>query len=101
MRTYVELLWRLVFCSAPTGVDRRSACCPGHASRQQCLHVVVVLRASCHAVHRLRYNTQQRCIADSAPQGRLNQWAHWARAQGPRIFFLFEGPPTGCGEIIC
>ena len=30
---------------------------------------------------------------------RLNQWAHWARAQGPRIFFLFEGPPTGCGEI--
>ena len=34
-------------------------------------------------------------------QGRLNQWAHWARAQGPRIiFFLFEGPPTGRGEII-
>ena len=33
-------------------------------------------------------------------QGRLNQWAHWARAQGPRIFFLFEGHPTGCGEII-
>ena len=33
-------------------------------------------------------------------QGRLNQWAHWARAQGPGIFFLFEGPPTGCGEII-
>jgi len=32
--------------------------------------------------------------------GRLNQWAHWARAHGPRIFFLFEGPPTGCGEII-
>jgi len=26
--------------------------------------------------------------------------AHWARAQGPRIFFLFEGPPTGYGEII-
>jgi len=34
-----------------------------------------------------------------AAQGRLNQWAHWARAQGPRIFFLFEGPLTGCGEI--
>ena len=33
------------------------------------------------------------------PQGHLNQWAHWARAQGPRIFFLFEGPPTGFGEI--
>ena len=31
-------------------------------------------------------------------QGRLNQWAHWARAQGPG-FFLFEEPPTGCGEI--
>jgi len=26
--------------------------------------------------------------------------AHWARAQGPWIFFLFERPPTGCGEII-
>jgi len=32
-------------------------------------------------------------------QGRLNQWAHWARAQGRRVFFIFEGPPTGCGEI--
>jgi len=21
------------------------------------------------------------------PQGRLNQWAHWARVQGPRVFF--------------
>ena len=31
-------------------------------------------------------------------QGRLNQWAYWARAQGPRIF-AFEGPPTGCGEM--
>jgi len=31
---------------------------------------------------------------------RLNQWAHWARAQGPRIVFLFQGLPTGCGEII-
>jgi len=26
-------------------------------------------------------------------QGRLNQRAHWSRAQGTRIlFFLFEGP---------
>jgi len=31
-------------------------------------------------------------------QGRLNQWPHWARAQGPRIF-SFWGAPTGCGEI--
>ena len=23
---------------------------------------------------------------------RLNQWAHWARAQGPRIFFFLRGP---------
>jgi len=37
--------------------------------------------------------------SDRGSQGRLNQWAHWARAQGPRIFFLFEGAPTGCGEI--
>ena len=29
-----------------------------------------------------------RCIAP----GRLNQWAHWARAQGPRIFFFLRGP---------
>ena len=28
----------------------------------------------------------------SAVQGRLNQWAHSARAQGPRIFFLLRGP---------
>ena len=27
-------------------------------------------------------------------QGRLNQWAHWARAQGPRIFFSFWGIPN-------
>jgi len=26
-------------------------------------------------------------------QGRLNQWAHWARAKGPRIFFSFGGDP--------
>ena len=39
------------------------------------------------------------CVHFGVCQGRLNQWAHWARAQGPRIFFLFEGPPTGCGEI--
>jgi len=25
-------------------------------------------------------------------QGRLNQWAHWARAQGRRIFFFLTGP---------
>ena len=34
----------------------------------------------------------------AARQGRLNQWTHWARAQGPG-FFSFRGPPTGCGEI--
>jgi len=31
-------------------------------------------------------------------QGRLNQWAHWARAQGLWIFSFWR-PPTGCGEI--
>ena len=41
------------------------------------------------------------CITREAiSQGRLNQWAHWARAQGPRVVFLFEGTPTGCGERI-
>jgi len=34
-----------------------------------------------------------------AQAGPLNQWAHWARARGPGFFFLFEGAPTGCGEI--
>jgi len=42
----------------------------------------------------------QRAVKRVCVHGRLNQWAHWARAQGPRIFFLFEGPATGCGEII-
>jgi len=27
-------------------------------------------------------------------QGRLNQWAHWARAQGPLDFFSFWGVPS-------
>ena len=39
------------------------------------------------------------CLLASLLQGRLKQWTHWARAQGPRILFLFEGPPAGCGEI--
>ena len=25
-------------------------------------------------------------------QGRFNQWAHWARAQGPDFFFFLRGP---------
>ena len=25
-------------------------------------------------------------------QCRLNQWAHWARAQGPRFCFFLRGP---------
>jgi len=32
------------------------------------------------------------CGIYSDIQGRLDQWAHWAHAQSPRIFFLFEGP---------
>jgi len=44
------------------------------------------------------------CVSEKEPtmtwyQGRLNQWAHWAHAQGPRISFSFWGAPTGCGEI--
>jgi len=45
-----------------------------------------------------RYMLRAR-VCLSARQGRLNQRAHWARAQGPRDFFLFEGPPAGCGEV--
>ena len=57
-------------------------------------------------LHPLRRTTLLHLRYDYTPaysrqQGRLNQWAHWVRAQGPRIFFLFEGPSTGCGEINC
>jgi len=31
----------------------------------------------------------QRAVKRVCVHGRLNQWAHWARAQGPRIFFSF------------
>jgi len=37
-------------------------------------------------------------ITGTECQGR-QPMAHWARAQGPTIFFLSEGPPTDCGEI--
>jgi len=33
-------------------------------------------------------------IVITCTQGRLNQWAHWARAQGPGIFFSFWGVPN-------
>ena len=33
-------------------------------------------------------------------QGRLNQWAHWARAQGLWIIFLFEGPQLAVVKLI-
>jgi len=32
-------------------------------------------------------------------QGRLNQRAHSARAHGPRIVFLFDGPPTAANFL--
>jgi len=33
------------------------------------------------------------CITgEASSQGRLNQWAHWARAQGPGLFFFLRGP---------
>jgi len=51
----------------------------------------------CLSPVRFCLTTTSRC--GRCNQGRLNQWAHWAFAQDPRIFFLFEGPPTGCGEI--
>ena len=35
-----------------------------------------------------------RCHTSVFTQGRLNQWAHWARAQGPRIFFSFWEAPN-------
>jgi len=43
--------------------------------------------------------TNWRSSGVTVQQGRLNQWAHWARAQDHRIFFSFWGAPTGCGEI--
>jgi len=32
-------------------------------------------------------------------QGRLNQWAHWARAQGPRIFLRASNWLWLCGKM--
>ena len=62
----------------PTG--RRSACEPFRLSpHPQC-------------------TTCRRSVAEFWLQGRLHQWAHWARAQGPGFYFLFQGPPTGCGK---
>jgi len=31
-------------------------------------------------------------LSGGGNQGRLNQWAHWARAQSPRILFFLRGP---------
>jgi len=60
----------------------------------------VSLCTDTHTVYISSDNGDSDTVLGDYIQGRLNQWAHWARAQGPRIFFLFEGPPTGCGEII-
>jgi len=32
------------------------------------------------------------CVEWRIREGRLNQWAHWARARGPRFFFFLGGP---------
>ena len=72
----------------------------GDAEHQQTAGEV---RRAVHGVdHLVQTAVVRRDVVTHLPpdHGRLNQWAHWARAQGPRIFFLFEGPPTGCGEII-
>ena len=40
-----------------------------------------------HCLHSLLPTAREQTVTDRL-QGRLNQWAHWARAQGPRIFFI-------------
>jgi len=45
-----------------------------------------------------RYRFRCRSKLATYRQGRLNQWAHWARAQGPRIFF--EGPQLAVVKYI-
>ena len=40
----------------------------------------------------MRVNILQEINLCDFGQSRLNQWTRWARAQGPRIFFVFEGP---------
>ena len=50
--------------------------------------VGVERRPDDHVGHRLHTTTTH-----APTQGRLNQWAHWAPAQGPRILFIFlRGP---------
>ena len=68
-------------------VDYCAACCTVHDRPSVCQHTQPIARDG-------------RKVYTWSLQGSLSQWAlHWARAQGPRIFFLFEGPPTGCGKI--
>ena len=63
------------------------------------------LLADCNAVHactelqekRPRFRAGQfdariRAYSSSHLQGRLNLWAHWAPAQGPRIFLFLSDP---------
>jgi len=42
----------------------------------------------------------QRAAQTAVGQGRLNQWAHWARAHGPRIFFFLRGPQLAVVKYI-
>ena len=46
----------------------------------------------CLSPVRFCLTTTSRC--GRCNQGRLNQWAHWAFAQDPRIFFSFWGAPN-------
>jgi len=43
-------------------------------------------------IHRLLRKGNYSERVGAGAQGRLNQWAHWARAQGPADFVLYEGP---------
>ena len=38
------------------------------------------------------YRPLNTALTGRAGQGRLNQWAHWTRAQGPRLFSFLRGP---------
>jgi len=48
-----------------------------------------------HPLHQCAIQQQQQ-----QQQGRLNQWAHWARAHGLQIFFFSRGPQLAAVKYI-
>jgi len=76
--------------------------CCGACEDSVCFLCVVRIQSFLSPTHSLtalplslspRGSSRSKYLQGPGPsQGRLNQWAHWARAQGPRIFVFLRGP---------